>query len=764
VKIAFWLALLAIIYTYAVYPVAIWLLARLRPRPWKAASISPSVSIVLAVHNGIALLPLKIQHLIGLDYSNIKEIVIVSDGSTDGTAELLTSLNQPRFKTVILKEHGGKAAALNAGVAEATSDVILFVDIRPEIAVGAIQQLVSNFADPTVGCVTGKLILRNEDHDAASGAVGGLYWRYEQWIRKCEAAFDSPVGVYGGFYAIRRELFVPLPAGLILDDMFQPLSIIRRGYRSVLDASASVYDTWPKSIEGEFHRKVRTLAGNFQLFQLASWTLTPRNRTLFQLFSHKVMRLIVPYLLVLLLVSSVVLSAGSSLFAAFATFQILGWAISIAGLRYKAPKLHRIAAPASALLVLNVAAVAGLYKFLFTRGPLWQIWTSNKVATVPVQEVDGPEPGGHATSSATAHGGKNFLIDSQPRRGHRMAISYKKRVLLVFALGIGAIATGFTIHSHIVSVRAARLEHIVPPAPYFPPGAIWTQDVSNAPLDPHSSTIINWLADAGGWGNGKMQVDFSIRVLQAGEATPYVPFHKGAQFYSPDSDEIKTFPLPVGGGIEGQQNYQCDTGQDDCHLIVVDRSNKKLFEAFLANYAKNALTATFVAVWDLSRVYPPSGRGDQCTSADAAGFPIAPLLFNADEIASGSINHAIRFILPNPRIRAGVFVHPATHAGGPRGPESAPPYGAHFRLKASYDISKLSPSAQVVARAMQKYGMYLSDGGNIALTAQNDADTSAKYADVDFGPHDLQALKVTDFEVVDSGTPIRLTNDCVRNR
>src|ERR1019366_5372346 len=114
-------------------------------------------------------------------------------------------------------------------------------------------------------------------------------------------------------------------------------------------------------------------------------------------------------------------------------------------------------------------------------------------------------------------------------------------------------------------------------------------------------------------------------------------------------------------------------------------------------------------------------------SADAAGFPVAPLLFSADELATGSINHAIRFILPNPRMRAHVFVHPATHAGAPSGPPSAPPMGAHFRLKASFDVSHLKPAAQIVARALQKYGMFLSDGGFITLTAQSDADTTARY-------------------------------------
>ncbi len=377
-RIVFWLSLVGILYTYVGYPVIIWLLARVRPRPWRSSpDIFPSVSIVLAVHNGIALLPTKIRHLLELDYRNIKEIVLVSDGSTDGTAELLGSLRQALIKTVILEGHAGKASALNAGVSIATADIILFMDIRPEAAPGAVQKLVSNFADPKVGCVAGELILRQEDHDATSRAVGGLYWKYEQLIRKCEAEVDSPVGVYGGFYAIRRNLFVPPPAGLILDDMFQPLSIIRQGYRSVLDSNACVYDTWPKKVKGEFHRKVRTLAGNFQLFQCAPWTLTPGNRVFFQLVSHKVLRLIVPYLLALLIVSAGLLSQSSVFYAAFLSVAILGLLLSLLGLYFEIPGFRRIISPASALLVLNAAAVVGLYKFLFTRGPLQSIWKTS---------------------------------------------------------------------------------------------------------------------------------------------------------------------------------------------------------------------------------------------------------------------------------------------------------------------------------------------------------------------------------------------------
>jgi serine/threonine-protein kinase len=258
-----------------------------------------------------------------------------------------------------------------------------------------------------------------------------------------------------------------------------------------------------------------------------------------------------------------------------------------------------------------------------------------------------------------------------------------------------------------------------------------------------------------------VQVDFNLRVVQADARSPHVPVKSNLS--NTDSDHPSEIPLPSGGGLEGQRDYRCPSPDGDCHLIVVDRARGKLYEAYQANLSENVLNAGFIAVWDLNRVYPPSGRGDQCTSADAAGFPIAPLLFSADELAAGSINHAIRFILPNPRIRAHVFVHPATHAGAPRGPIIAPPMGARFRLKASFDMSKLTPAAQVVARAMQKYGMFLSDGGDIALTAQNDADTKAKYTDMDFGPRDLADLKVTDFEVVDTGAPIRLTDDCVRN-
>jgi serine/threonine-protein kinase len=183
-----------------------------------------------------------------------------------------------------------------------------------------------------------------------------------------------------------------------------------------------------------------------------------------------------------------------------------------------------------------------------------------------------------------------------------------------------------------------------------------------------------------------------------------------------------------------------------------------------ANVTGGVFYGGCLAVWNLDRVYPGVGRGQDCTSADAAGFPIAPLLFSADEVAAGHIDHAIRFILPNSRMRRKVYVHPATHSTfATSGPSTAPPYGARLRLRADYPVQSLpTAGARVVARAMQKYGILLADGGTIALTAQNDTFTTAKWNGL-LGPLDLAALQVTDFQMVDGGARYNFTGDCVPN-
>ena len=383
-KAAFWVSLAVIGYTYAGYPLIMFLLARFWPRAWKREPIDASVSIVMAVHNGAHLLRGQIDHLASLDPAYVREVIIVSDGSDDGTAEILRGVNDSRVRTIILEEQVGKAAALNHGIAAASSEILLFVDIRPKVAQGALKTLLSNFADPSVGCVAGELVLNTAGHDAAASAVSGFYWKYEQWIRNCEAAWDSPVGVYGGFYAARRTLVTVFPAGIILDDMFQPLAIIRQGYRSVLDRTAFVTDTWPGKVAGEFQRKVRTLAGNYQLAMLAPWVLSFRNRVLFQLVSHKLLRLVVPYFFVVLLVSSTWLAVNSAGWGVVAALQWAFWLAALLALRVHIPLVHRFAAAGSAMLVLNVAAVAGLRKVLFTAGPLWKIWLVGRTGDAPI--------------------------------------------------------------------------------------------------------------------------------------------------------------------------------------------------------------------------------------------------------------------------------------------------------------------------------------------------------------------------------------------
>ena len=288
----------------------------------------------------------------------------------------------------------------------------------------------------------------------------------------------------------------------------------------------------------------------------------------------------------------------------------------------------------------------------------------------------------------------------------------------------------------------------------------FNRDVSSAPKAADSDAIIASLKAAGGWGTGRMQIDFTIDVLTADASTPKQTFTPTSDFYSPDCDQVAV-PVPPGGNLEGETGYECTT-DGDCHLLVVDAPENKLYEMWRANIVNGQFDGGCLAVWNLAQTYTDTGRGDGCTSADAAGYPISPLLFTADEVASGHIDHAIRFILPNDRVKRG-WTRPATHGTNTTGGSDAPAYGVHLRLRADYPIDSLpSEGAKVVARALQKYGMYHADGGNIALTAQSDRHTTAKWAGL-LGPLDLAQLKVDDFEVIDHGAVIPSSTDCTRN-
>jgi cellulose synthase/poly-beta-1,6-N-acetylglucosamine synthase-like glycosyltransferase len=372
----FWASALLVAYTYAGYPALIWWAGVLRPRPWRQAQSWPTVSVVLPIHNAEALVAPRIRRLLDLDYPAERvEIIVVSDGSTDGTNQELAKLDHPRLRALTYDERRGKAHALNLGMRAARNEVLMFVDIRPRLEPDCVRLLIENFADSSVGCAAGQLTVARQKAGSGAAAVGSLYWHYEEWLRRCEGLVDSPCGVYGGCYAVRRELARELPEDVILDDMYQPLSVIRQGFRSVLDPRARVADQWPATAAGEFRRKVRTLAGNYQLLQLAPWLLSRENRVRFQLISHKLLRLAVPVFLLLLLLSSG-LHWASLFYRACFLAQAGFYALALLGCVWQGNPLRRLTTAIASFTLLNAAAVVGCYRFVTIRGPLWALWTA----------------------------------------------------------------------------------------------------------------------------------------------------------------------------------------------------------------------------------------------------------------------------------------------------------------------------------------------------------------------------------------------------
>jgi hypothetical protein len=301
----------------------------------------------------------------------------------------------------------------------------------------------------------------------------------------------------------------------------------------------------------------------------------------------------------------------------------------------------------------------------------------------------------------------------------------------------------------------------------------WTKDVSAAAASERSDAIITALGNLGGWGNDNVfQIDFSIPIFSADKSTRrrVITGTDDYCFGGPDCEDVPAeMPVPADANIEGSDDLSCDSsgatdGQGDCHLLVIERDEQRLYEIYQGNQAGDGITAQGLFVWDLAKSYPDTLRGDQCTSADAAGFPIAALTPTADEVATGAIDHALRFILPNDRMKAGVYVRPATHAGGPDSSDpNAPPYGVRFRLRADFDDSSYNDSEKVVIAALKVHGMLLSDGGQIALTFADDRTSTAKWSDLGIDAQSFGSITPDQFEVVDLGPEVELTYECVRN-
>jgi biofilm PGA synthesis N-glycosyltransferase PgaC len=433
--LAFWLACALVAYVYVGYPAMLHVWAKVRGRRPEARGQGdhradlPAVSFVIAARNEARRIIGRVENIEQLDYPNDKrQIILVSDGSTDSTHAVFEQLwNEERAICLELPE-GGKARALNAGVTHATGDVVVFADMRQGFAADALKALVAPFRDPRVGAVSGELVLDGESRDRRSEedrraeedrrliddrrhfirAVPGkrkgqrrwmlrraildstitegvgLYWRYEKQIRRDESATGSLVGATGAIYALRRSLWRPLPPDTILDDVLTPMRAVMSGYRVVFEERACAFDRTASDSAAEGRRKLRTLAGNYQLLYLEPRLLLPwKNPAWLQFVSHKIGRLVVPYALPVLLVLSFILARRSLFFAAAFAAQCAFYLLASYGAWLERSKtkpaaavipinpLNRLARVALMFTVMNKAAVAGLVA-LMTRQKVWR--------------------------------------------------------------------------------------------------------------------------------------------------------------------------------------------------------------------------------------------------------------------------------------------------------------------------------------------------------------------------------------------------------
>jgi cellulose synthase/poly-beta-1,6-N-acetylglucosamine synthase-like glycosyltransferase len=367
-KLLFWLCLALIAYTYFGYAVLLWLLACLHRRPILQAPITPNVTVIIAVRNEEANLPAKLENLSHLNYSRKHlQIVIASDGSTDRTVSILHE-HASTISSVIIEQSNGKASALNAAVKYATGEILVFQDARQLVDADAVSELVSCFADPTVGAVSGELLLETVSRTSDSDALG-IYWKIEKVVRKLESMSGSVVGVTGAIYAIRREMYTEIPTGTILDDVFIPMNVARMGKRVIFQPSAIARDKLFDEKEKEFSRKVRTLTGNYQLLRISPWLLSSANPLLFRLISHKLLRLLVPLLLILMLMASEI---TRGIFYRFVFWlQILFYTLAVFGRISPSSKKFKPVSIAETFVMLNTAAILALYNFIVRKSSVW---------------------------------------------------------------------------------------------------------------------------------------------------------------------------------------------------------------------------------------------------------------------------------------------------------------------------------------------------------------------------------------------------------
>jgi poly-beta-1,6-N-acetyl-D-glucosamine synthase len=365
----FWGSALLISYILVGYPVLLGALAR-RRKGFPATQESRfTVSVVIPVHNGAKFLGRKLDSILTLDYPReLLDILVVADGCTDETVSIAREYADRGVGLLVLPR-GGKSAALNAAIPQLSGEILLLTDVRQTLEPESLRRLVARFEDPEIGVVSGELLLRRgTSHDEADV---GLYWRYESWIRRSLGAVDSMFGATGPFYAIRSGLFTPIPPDILLDDVYLPMTIFFKGYRLVVEETARAFD-YPMTRRREFDRKVRTLGGNYQLLVRMPQLLSLKNRQLFHFVSCKVLRLLLPWLLAALFISSWWLPAPWKwlmIWAQLVAYGLAAWDESVP----QTSALKRLSSPFGTFVSFMIATILGLKVLFVPARTLWKV-------------------------------------------------------------------------------------------------------------------------------------------------------------------------------------------------------------------------------------------------------------------------------------------------------------------------------------------------------------------------------------------------------
>ena len=365
----FWVAVAALVYTFIGYPALMLCLARLAPRPVRRQRIRPPVTVLIAAHNEDRVIGARVENCLALDYpADRLEIVMASDGSTDGTVAVARRYERaprpgPAVRVLAYPRRRGKPSVLNDSVPRCTGEIVVLADARQRYAPDAVSRLAENFADPAVGAASGELVLRNEA-GAPVGEGVGAYWRYEKLLRRAESAVHSTVGATGAIYAIRRCLFEPIPADTLVDDVLIPVRIVRRGFRVVFDARARAWDRVAATTREEYRRKVRTIAGVVQLFARERWLWLPVHRLWLPAMSHKLLRLAAPFFLIGALGTCAALAPGKPFYLIVLLGQLGFYATALAGALVGpgATRLARLLAVPYAFCVLNGTTLVALVR------------------------------------------------------------------------------------------------------------------------------------------------------------------------------------------------------------------------------------------------------------------------------------------------------------------------------------------------------------------------------------------------------------------